>query len=131
MEENPLSESFPDAIDSFNAELPKEVPCLLTDIIVVKDTIIVVDNENKKVKRFTRDKQIQDYVCLEDPCGVAKLELSSHLVVTEPLQRQITFINIEDKMTISSYRFVNVIRNTSIDCIYISDVGWEGGAVLS
>jgi len=99
-----LSEHFPLAIEAFSVQLDNEIPCLLTDIAVVKDRVIVIDNDNKKVKRFTPQKELVDTLTLEDPCGVDKLFLSSHIVVTEPQQRHITFVRIDTTMTISSYR---------------------------
>ncbi|XP_060075731.1 uncharacterized protein LOC132555399 [Ylistrum balloti] len=113
-----LSERFPDPLTVFSARLPHEAQCLLTDIAVLPGAFIVIDNENKSVKRFNSDMTLVDVVKLDDPCGVTKLYLSSHVAVTQPQQQVITFISVETggKMSISSSRHTNR-KYQSVSCL--------------
>ncbi|OWF44287.1 uncharacterized protein LOC110458592 [Mizuhopecten yessoensis] len=113
-----LQEIFPDPVTVFSARLPDEPPCLLTDIAVIPGAFVVIDNENKNAKRFNFQMTLIDLVKLEDPCGVTKLSLSSHVAVTQPQQHVITFISVETggKMSISSSRHTNR-KYQSISCL--------------
>ena len=88
----------------FSAQLEGEESCLLTDIVCVKNEIILIDNYNKKLKRFTCRKEFVDILTLSDPFGVASLMLSSHVVVTEPHDRSISFVIMEGHLALSSRR---------------------------
>ncbi|XP_069136097.1 uncharacterized protein [Argopecten irradians] len=113
-----LREIFRDPVTVLSAKLPHESQCLLTDVAVLPDSFIVIDNENQSVKRFTFQMTLFDSVKLEDPCGVTKLYLSSHVAVTQPQQQTITFISAEKggKMSISSSRRTNR-KYQSIACL--------------
>lgn len=113
-----LCESFPNPVKVFSAHLADETPCLLTDITTLPGAIIVVDNENKKVKRFDFQMTLIDIVKLVDPCGVTTLHLSSHVAVTQPQQHMITFISAGkgNKMTVSSSRHTHR-KYQSISCL--------------
>lgn len=92
-------------VSVINVSLKDESVCLLTDICFQSDFFIVVDSESRRVKRFRKhDNVLQDYIFLEDPCGVCRLKLSSHIIVTEPCKRHLTYVSVDDKMILSSRR---------------------------
>ncbi|XP_033747727.1 uncharacterized protein LOC117332800 [Pecten maximus] len=113
-----LRERFSDPVTVLSAKLPHETQCLLTDIAVLPDAFVVVDNENKSIKRFNFQMTLIDSVKLDDPCGVTKLYLSCHVVVTQPQQQVITFISAGKggKMSISSSRHTNR-KYQSVACL--------------
>lgn len=85
--------------------LDGESVCLLTDICVEREYFYVADNENRRVKRFRNsDNGFQDHILLNDPCGICKLFLSSHIVITEPSDRHLTYVSVEGSMILSSRR---------------------------
>ncbi|KAK3606424.1 hypothetical protein CHS0354_041360 [Potamilus streckersoni] len=69
---------------TFSAKLPNELDCLLTGVIVLGKFILVADNENKNVKRFSLGGAYVDYIDLEDPCGMCVLKGGSDFAVTQP-----------------------------------------------
>ena len=93
-----------DSTEVFSAQLEGEESCVLTDVVCVKNEILIVDNYNKKLKRFTLGKQFVDILTLGDPFGVASLLLSSHVVVTEPRDRSISFVITDGHLALSSRR---------------------------
>lgn len=88
----------------FSARLEGETCCLLTGITCVNGFLLVVDNENKKLKRFDFDQKLVDHLQLSDPCGITCLLGSKHVVVTEPDFNQISFIATENVLSLSSIR---------------------------
>lgn len=89
----------------FSARLEGEQTCLLTQVINVGNTLIAVDNENKNIKRFDiRSRTCVDHLLLDDPCGASPLLLTSHVIVTEPEIRMLSFISMEGIMNLSSRR---------------------------
>ncbi|XP_061188444.1 uncharacterized protein LOC133196596 [Saccostrea echinata] len=96
---------IPSPNDGFSARLDDEQECLLTQVLNVGDKLIVVDNENKRLKRFRiRSRTFVDQLLLDDPCGASVLPLSSHVIVTEPEFRILSFISMDGVMTLSSRR---------------------------
>lgn len=96
--------TFP-SYDGFSAKLDDEQTCLLTQVISVGNKLLVVDNENKRLKRFRiRSRACVDHLLLDDPCGGSVLPLSSHVVITEPAVNTLSFISLEGTMTLSSRR---------------------------
>lgn len=92
-------------VSVINGSLDDENACLFTDICYGKDFFFIVDNESRRVKRFcTKDYTLEEFIFLEDPCGVCRLLLSSHIVVTEPSKKQLTYVSIDGKMILSSRR---------------------------
>lgn len=85
----------------FSAQLPDEYRCLLTGVACAGNTIIVVDNENKNIKRFLIDGKLKDSLLLTDPCGICSLP-KNYVVVTEPDQYQITFCSADGTLSVSS-----------------------------
>ena len=91
--------------DGFSAKLEDEHTCLLTQIINIGNKLLVIDNENKRLKRFRiRSRSCVDHLLLNDPCGASLLPLSSHVIVTEPEIRTLSFVCLEETMTLSSRR---------------------------
>ncbi|KAK3085146.1 hypothetical protein FSP39_025075 [Pinctada imbricata] len=88
----------------FSALLKDESVCLLTDLVCVKDKILIVDNENRKIKRFTMKGNLVDILILNDPYGISNLILSSHVVLTEPKVTSISFVSTDGRLALSSRR---------------------------
>ncbi|XP_076107927.1 uncharacterized protein LOC143076144 isoform X1 [Mytilus galloprovincialis] len=104
-------------ISPLSVLLPDERSCLLTDICIEREYFFVVDNVNRRVKRYRKDDNcLQDYIFLEDPCGICKLFLSSHIVVTEPCNKQLTYVSVEGNMILSSRRKTNK-KYSAIRCL--------------
>lgn len=96
--------TFP-SYDGFSAKLADEQTCLFTHVISVGNKLLVVDNENKRLKRFRiRSRACVDHLLLDDPCGGSLLPLSSHVVITEPEVNTLSFISLEGTLTLSSRR---------------------------
>lgn len=96
--------TFP-SYDGFSAKLADEQACLFTHVISVGNKLLVVDNENKRLKRFRiRSRACVDHLLLDDPCGGSLLPLSSHVVITEPEVNTLSFISLEGTLTLSSRR---------------------------
>ncbi|KAL3857364.1 hypothetical protein ACJMK2_012040 [Sinanodonta woodiana] len=77
---------------TFSAKLRDEFDCLLTGVIVLGKFILVADNENKTVKRFSFGGAYVDYIVLEDPCGMCILQGEADFVVTQPDCLKLTIV---------------------------------------
>lgn len=106
-----------------HATLPEESPCLLTGVTYIAESVVVCDNENKTVKRFSVNGKFIEELFLTDPCGICSLKNGKDVVVTEPEVKQLTICTLEGALTVT----LTVKTEKKYQCVTVQDENFVVG----
>ncbi|XP_060067376.1 uncharacterized protein LOC132547610 [Ylistrum balloti] len=88
----------------------KHESCSFSDVVLISNTVLVVDRQRLKVKRFNLAQEMIDWVRITGPHGLTALQQTDDVIVTQPNDKSLT--------RLSTNTGLKIIRTVRVEFSY-------------
>lgn len=100
--------------------------CSFSDVALISNTVLVVDRQRLKVKRYNLEGEMIDWVRIHSPHGLAALRGTDDVIVTQPTEKSLARVSTTTGLKITRTSRVEfpyyVIREMDDTCLAVSTI---------
>lgn len=108
-------------INARSGNTRKKEQCSFSDVVLISNTVVAVDRQRLKVKRFNFNQKLIDWVRIASPYGLTTLPATDEVMVTQPGEKSLTRVSTSTGLRVVStsrvdypYYVIRTVDDTSL-----------------